>query len=593
VRKLLRIDMGNLTSEFSEVPDEYKRLGGRGLTSTLISREAAPLCHPLGPNNKLVIAPGILTGTKSPCTARISVGAKSPLTGGIKESNCGGVVGQKMARLGLTAIVLQGMPRDKRLHLLHLTKEGIRFHDAEDMRGWGNYRVAAHLQDKFGTQVGVISLGPAGEMLLSAATVAMTDKDGRPARHAARGGIGAVMGARGVKAIVIDDAGAPKVLPAVNQTSFNAAAKSFAKTIHQRPRRKGLTAYGTARLIAFANEVNSLPTRNFSTGQFEGVERISGEALAERIDGRGGERGHACYPGCVVRCSNVYRDKERKYLTSALEYETIGMFGSNCGIDDLDVIATLDRLCDDYGLDTIEMGGAIGVAMDGGVLPFGDGARAVELLHEAGKGTPLGRILASGVAVTGKVFGLWRVPAIKNQGMPAWDPRTAMGTGLTIMTSPQGADHNAGRIPGIKEFDFFRPGSIAPLSLGMQLRVCVMDTVGLCMFADGTPESSEWLSKMLSAFYGEEIGVQDLLRLGKEIFDTERDFNLAAGITRAEDRLPEFMRIEPLPPTNSAFTVTEKEINEVFYSPTQQALEAVKGDEYYKIFRKKSEDHRF
>ena len=220
VKRVLRVDMVNLTSELTEVPREYVRLGGRGLTSRLISREVDPLCHPLGPNNKLVIAPGILTGTKSPCTARISIGAKSPLTGGIKESNCGGVVGQQLARLGLAAIILQGMPREKKIYLLHLTKEGIRFHDADHMRGWENYRVAVHLQEQYGAHVGVISLGPAGEMLMSASTIAMTDKNGRPARHAARGGIGAVMGARGVKAIVVDDTGAPKVVHEVFFTAF-------------------------------------------------------------------------------------------------------------------------------------------------------------------------------------------------------------------------------------------------------------------------------------------------------------------------------------------------------------------------------------
>jgi len=570
---MVRVNMGNVVWEMADVPKEYERLGGRGLTSTFVAREVNPLCHPLGANNKLVIAPGILTGTTAPCTVRISVGAKSPLTGGIKESNCSGIAGQKLARLGLAAVVLEGKPKTENLHVIHISKEGVTIHCMDELKGKGNYEVAAALKKKYGNHVGVVSIGPAGEMLMSAATIAMTDQDGLPVRQAARGGMGAVMGSKGVKAIVIDDTGAPRTVSAASGEAFKKTVKGFATAIAQRPRvKEGLAKYGTARLIAFANEVNALPTRNFSSGQFEGVGRISGEALADIIDARGGKRGHACYPGCVVRCSNVYMDKEGKYLTAALEYETIGMLGSNCGIDDLDIIATLDHLCDDYGLDTIELGGSIGVAMEAGVLSFSDGSRAIELLHEIGKGTPLGRILGNGVAITGKVFGVTRVPAIKRQGMPAWDPRTAMATGLTVMTSPQGADHTAGRVPGIREFDFFKPGTTAPLSLGMQLRVCVMDTVGLCMFADGTPESTEWLVKLLSAFYNQEVSSDDLVELGKRIFETERNFNLAAGISRVEDRLPEFMTMEPLPPTKSLFTVTQDEIDETFSSLKYQKI---------------------
>lgn len=565
MKRLLRIDMTYLKCKLSELPQDYRKLGGRGLTSTLISNEVEPLCHPLGNNNKLVIAPGILTGTACPNVPRTSVGGKSPLTGGIKESNCGGTSGQKLARLGIGAIVIEGKPKDEGLHLIHISKDATKIKDAEELRGKGNYELSSILRNKYGDHVGLISIGQAGEMLLSGSSIAMVDHEGTPARQAARGGMGALMGSKGIKAIVIDDKNAPKTVAPANSTAFKEAVKNFTQIVSNRPRVKNrLPIYGTAGLLAFANEVNALPTRNFSTGQFEGIEKISGERLGEIIDERGGERGHACYKGCIVRCSNVVMDKEGKYLTASLEFETLGMLGSNCGIDDLDAIATMDRLCDDYGLDTIEMGGAIGVAMEAGIIPFGDSKNAIKLLKEVGQGTPLGRILGSGVQVTGKVFGVTRVPVVKGQGMPAWDPRTAMGTGLTVMTSPQGADHTAGRVPGIREFDFFEPGAVAPLSLGMQIRVCVMDTVGLCMFSDGTPETTELLASLLSAFYDEDISSEDLLNLGRKVFETERNFNRSAGISELEDRLPEFMKKEPLPPTESLFTVTQQEIDDTF-----------------------------
>ncbi len=567
MRKMLRVDMKSRKCELVDIPNKYRRLGGRGLTSTIVSEEVPALCHPLGSHSKLVIAPGILAGTISPCSQRVSVGGKSPLTGGVKEANCGGTSGQKMGRLGIAAMVLENRPDPGQLHILHISKDRIELERADELRGIGNYETAAKMREKYGTQVGIISIGQAGEMLLSGATVATTDKDGVPARHAARGGMGAVMGSKRIKAIVIDDTGTPKVAMPADQEAFRETVKDFSRVILARPRVKHrLSIYGTAGLLSFVNEVNSLPTRNFSSGQFEGVEKIGGDALVKNIDDRGGKRGHGCYAGCIIRCSNEYMDKEGRHLTSSLEYETLGMLGANCGIDDIDTIATMDRFCDDYGVDTIEFGGALGVAMEGGVLPFGDGKKALEILHEVGKGTPLGRILGSGVAITGKVFGVTRVPVIKGQGLPAWDPRTALATGVTFITSPQGADHTAGRLQGIMEFDRLVPGTIASLARDMQIRACSYDSVGLCHFADGTPESAEWLAKLLSAFYGEELNTEYIMELGKTILETEKKFNLTAGISNAEDHLPEFMLDEPLLPSRSSFTVSQEEIEEAFAS---------------------------
>jgi aldehyde:ferredoxin oxidoreductase len=527
--------------------------------------EVRPACDPWGRENKLIVASGWLGDTAVTTAGRCSVGGKSPLTGGIKEANSGGISGQKMGRLGLAAIILEGKPASDRLHLIHISGNGARLEDASDLKGKGNYEISEILRKRYGSHVGVISIGPAGEMLLSGATVAFTDQDGIPCRHAARGGPGAVMGAKHVKAIVVDDAGVPKTVSGARPDAFKKVVQEFIAVIKERPRVKNrLPIYGTAGLIGFTNEVNSLPTRNYSTGQFEPVERIAGEHVVELIDARGGQRGHACYAGCIIRCSNVFMDREGKHLTSSLEYETLGMLGSNCGIDDVDTIATLDRLCDDYGLDTIETGAAIGIAMEAGVLAFGDGKRTLEILHEIGQGTVLGRVLGNGAVLTGRVFGVTRVPAIKGQAIPAWDPRTAWATGVTFITSPQGADHTAGRLQGVLEFDRFQPGTIAPLSRDMQIRVCVQDSVGLCQFADGTPDSAEWLAKILSAFHGEEWTVERILEWGRDIFRMERAFYLAAGISEAEDRLPEFMLEEPLPPTRSLFSVPQEEIDNAF-----------------------------
>ncbi len=562
--KLCRIHMSQRTCDFTPIPAELGRLGGRGLCSTLIAREVRPTCDPLGNENKLVIAPGILAGTISPCSQRLSVGAKSPLTGGIKEANAGGPFGQKMGRLGLAAIVVEGQADPEHLYIAHISHTGARLEPADHLKGAGNYTVTRTLRDTYGDQVGIVAIGPAGEMRLAAASVAVADQDGVPARHAARGGLGAVLGSKQLKAIVIDDTGAPRTAAAAAPEAFNKIVKDFVDIIKERPRVKHrLHRFGTAGLLLAVNELNSLPTRNFSKGQTEMAEKIAGEAVAELIKARGGQTGHSCYRGCIIRCSNVFNDRDGNHLTSSFEYETLALLGSNCEIYDVDAIAKMDRLCDDIGIDTIETGGAIGVAMQAGVLPFGDHARTIEIIEEIGRGTPLGRVIGNGTAVTGKVFGADRVPVIKRQCLPGWDPRTAVATGVTFITSPQGADHTAGRLQGIMEFELLDRGNIAELSRDMQMRSCFYDTVGLCHFADGTPESIAWQAKLLTAFYGSPFTEGDAMKLGEAILRTELGFNTAAGISDAEDRLPDFMLKEPLPPGVS-FPLSAEEIRAAF-----------------------------
>ena len=254
------------------------------------------------------------------------------------------------------------------------------------------------------------------------------------------------MGAKGVKAIVLDDDGMKMRSPA-DPEKFKAANKAFAGGLRKHPvTGEGLPAYGTNVLTNVINEAGAYPTRNFSTGQFEGASKISGETQAELENARGGEGSatHGCHRGCVIRCSGTFNDKNGRFLTKQVEYETVWAHGGNCGIDDMDAIAQIDRLDDDYGVDTIEMGATIAVAMEAGVAEFGDAQAAINLVKEVGKGTPLGRILGSGAAVTGKAYGIERVPVVKGQAMPAYDPRAIQGIGVTYATTTMGADHTAG-----------------------------------------------------------------------------------------------------------------------------------------------------
>ncbi len=562
--KIIRVNLTQQTILSEPVPDKYFMLGGRGLTSQIVFDEVDPTCDALGKNNKLVIAPGLLTGTLAPSSSRLSLGAKSPLTGGIKESNAGGTVARKLANLEIKAIILEGIPADRSWYLLKITNTEATILPAGDIAGLGNYDTVASLQALYGPKVGIISIGPGGERKMSAASVAVTDPEGRPCRHCGRGGLGAVMGSKGIKAVVIDDNGVDgQLFTVADRKAFNEVARTWAKAMVQA--KAGLTNFGTAALVNPVSAAGGLPTRNYRTGTFEGSDKINGTALAETTKSRGGRTGHACSPGCVIRCSNIYHDAEGKYLTAGLEFETIVLMGSNLGIDSLDVIAALDRRCDDYGLDTMEMGNAIGVAMEAGIAPFGDRKAALRLLDEAGEGTVLGRVLGQGSTVTGKVFGVTRVAAVKGQGMAGYDPRALKGTGVTYATSPMGADHTAGNLlPGRAGVDCSSPDGQIKASRDLQIMSAVIDNMGLCLFVGPLPPEMEIISRLLTSALGRPFSIEDVLEIGKGILRTELAFNRAAGLHSASDRLPEFFSMEKLSPKGLVFDVSDKDIKQMY-----------------------------
>lgn len=571
---IYRVNMSDLSVRVERVPERMRRLGGRGLTSTLISEEVPPTCHPLSAENKLVFAPGILTGTGAPCAGRLSAGAKSPLTGTIKESNSGGTAAIALAMLGIQALVIEGRPADKRLYRLVVTSSGIEIEEADPLAGMGNYDVVAQQIERFGDRVSCISIGPPGEMLCAAASIAVTDVERRPTRHCGRGGLGAVMGSKGIKVIIVDPAGGDRVEPA-DRTAFTAAVRKFASALSSHPLTgETLPTYGTNALAHVINEAGAYPTRNFCTGQFEGTEAISGERQHDLIVQRDGKLAHACHRGCTIKCSRIYHDEDGRYLTKGPEYETVWAHGANCGIDDLDAIARMDRLDDDLGLDTIETGATIAVAMEAGVLPFGDAAGAIQLLEEVRLGTPLGRLVASGAETLGRTYGVSRIPTVKGQSMPAYDPRAIKGIGVTYATATQGADHTAGY--AIAQNVLGVGGKIDPLSAtgqiensrNLQIATAAIDSAGMCLFVAfavlDDPNAAAGLCELIGAHFGLEFQGDDLVSLGKQVLLRERDFNARAGFTASDDRLPDFFRTEKLPPHDATFDVPDEELDRVF-----------------------------
>lgn len=567
--KLLRINTKEKTFGFNDVPDTYAGLGGRALTSKMILDEVPATCHPLGKFNKLVFAPGILSGSPAADSGRLSAGSKSPLTGGIKESNAGGLVSQKLARLGISALVLEDKPASDGYSLIVINTDGIKILPADDLVGKGNYAVMEQLWKTYGRNVGVLSIGQAGEQCLKGASINQADMNGKPGRAHGRGGLGAVMGSKKIKAIVVDDNGAQRV-HIQDPEAFKTANKRWVEMLKAHAvTGAGLPAFGTAVLVNLINEAGALPTKNFRTGRFDHAQDISGETMADLIEKRGGITTEACHPGCVIKCSNVYHDKAGKYLTAGFEYETIWAFGANTMIKTLDDIAMMDRLCDDFGLDTIEMGATIGVAMEGGMIPWGDAKAAIDLLSKVGAYAPEGKIIGNGAAFTGEALGVDRVLVVKRQALPAYDPRSCKGVGVTFATTPMGADHTAGY--GVTANILSVGGTVDPLgkegnielSQGLQIATAAIDAAGLCLFVafavldneDGLPT----IVQMINAQHGLSLTPDDVIALGKSILNNELEFNRRAGFTKVDDQLPE-MFLESFPPHNTTWDFTTDEL---------------------------------
>ncbi|MBW1931093.1 MAG: aldehyde ferredoxin oxidoreductase [Deltaproteobacteria bacterium] len=562
MKKIVRIDMSSLNVSEEKIADDLRFLGGRGLTARIILNEVDPRAHALSKDNKLILAPGLFSSTTIPCTSRLSVGGKSPLTGGIKESNVGGPVSQKLARLGIGAIVIQGQPKSGSYYIINVTSSGrVDLEAAKDIQGKGNYETVQELFKMYGEGVSILSIGPAGEMLLPTATVAATDRDGFPSRHAGRGGMGAVMGSKGIKAIVIEGRTNDEKTEPVDKNLLKDCIKEFSEMVLKL--NKAYKQYGTTSLVNFINRSQGLPTRNFSRGTFDGAEKISGERITEIIKERGGKTAHSCYHGCIIKCSHVFNDKEGNHITSKLEYETVGMLGANLEIDDVDTIAKMDRLSSDIGIDTIEVGATVGVLMETGYVPFGDGQEVISLLGEIKNGTPLGRLIGSGCEIVGKAFGCRRVPVVKGQALPCYDPRALQGMGVTFATSPMGADHTAGPVlPGMGKLDAKRPEGQVEFSKKVQTYCAILDNFGLCLFVSPSPKTMGFITKAIKALYGETISENELFEIGKEILRMEFKFNEGAGLKGVDD-LPLFFRQEPLPEVGSSFGVKSEELRSI------------------------------
>ena len=573
--KIYRLNLNDMSYKIEEIPENWAGLGGRGLTSTIVAQEVDPECHPLGPNNKMVFAPGLLSGTTAANSGRNSLGAKSPLTSGIKESNVGGTIAGIMAKLGVKALIIEGIPEDdSTFYHIHVTKEHIEINAVPELVGKDNFEVLDAMMEKYSKKVAVMSIGRPGEMKMLVSNISVKDPKGKFRSHG-RGGLGAVMGSKKIKCITVD-AQNYKEIDYADAAKFKQASKVFTKALQENPiSGEGLPAFGTNVLVNIINEAGALPSRNFRSGNSENAEAICGETMADNINARGGSTTHGCHAGCVIQCSQTYNDEDGKYLASGFEYEMIWAFGANLGISDLDLIAKIDGLMDDLGIDAIEMGCTLALGVDAGIIKYGDGEEAYRLIKdELANGTPLGRVIGSGTGNLGKLYGQVRVPVVKNQAIPAYEPRAIKGQGVTYATTPMGADHTAGYAVATNilnsggYIDPLKKEGQIELSRNLQIASAAIDSTGMCIFvafpALDDPACLPALIDMLNARFGINLTADDVTNLGKTILKTERAFNIKAGLTSADDRLPEFMKYEPLPPHNVVWDFTNEELDSLW-----------------------------
>lgn len=562
IRKYLHIHLNDQSIKEEAFEGEKIALAGRYFIAKTLFEQGVAKVDPLSPDNPLIFSAGPFAGSNWSNANRTSVGCKSPLTGGIKEANGGGSFSLALGQLEICGFTLHNASSE--WVIIHIQKGGtISFDDAGPYMGKGNFECARMLHEKYGNKVSLGICGPVGEYQGLLAGIAFSDTDRRPSRLSARGGVGAVMGSKKVKAIVVDMDKMPafhdrkKVIKAIREYGDKIKTDEFVDNYRQN---------GTASMADFTNHVGGLPVNNFSSGRLVDTDvepmKMGGAYIREQNLERGGQIAHACMPGCMIECSNVYADENGNEITSPVEYETLGLLGTNCGIKDPDELARLNNVANDLGVDSIETGATIGVLMEVGLAEFGDVEFIKTALEELHKGTENGRIWAQGTARVGEHYGIKRIPVIKKQAISAYDPRVIEVTGISMMVTAQGADHTTGNVPTYdcrgKEVD-----ELVDMSMKTQIAFAASDSLGLCVFGRTVTNTNvELITNAINDALGTSLETSFFEKLGRDTLHYEDKFNKQAGFTQEDDELPDFFYNEPLAPSNKAARFHSKEVNQ-------------------------------
>lgn len=544
--KLIRVNLSNkqITIEKLNMDDAKLYLGGRGLGSKILCDEIDPKIDPLSPENKLIFMTGPMTGTFAASAGRFNVVAKAPLTGTIGASNSGGHFGPELKFAGYDGIIFEGKS-DKPVYL-HINDDIIEIKDAQHLWGKDVFETTDLLVQENEEDAKVACIGPAGEKLVLFATV-MNDKD----RAAGRSGLGAVMGSKNLKAVVVKGSNGIEV---ANTEEFKKAAFDARNKLKNHPvTGQGLAAYGTQVLMNILNEAHSLPTNNWQTSWFEDADKISGEYLTENYL----VRNKACF-ACNMGCGRVVKIPDGKYkgIVAGPEYEAGWSFGADCGINDMNAIDKANHICNLLGFDPITMGATIACAMEmyekgiitkdelGEELKFGDIESMIKWTERTGYREGFGNIMAEGSYRMAAKYGHPELSmSVKKQEMPAYDGRAIQGMALEYATSNRGGCHVRGYLTSpeilgipVKTDPLLTEGKAALLKTFQDLTAMV-DSSDICLFTTfgiGLPE----IASMLRGATGLELSDEEILQIGERIWNLEKLFNIEAGFTREDDTLP-------------------------------------------------------
>jgi len=551
--KFLRVnlDTGQIDHENLDMEPAMKFIGGRGLASYYLAQEVDPEVDPFDSANKIIFATGPLTGSQAPTGGRYMVVTKSPLSGTIASSNSGGFWGAELKRAGYDFIIVEGKS-DKPCYL-YINDDTVEIKDAKQY--WGKLvseTTDLLVQETADPKARVLAIGPAGEKLALLACV-INDKY----RAAGRSGVGAVMGSKNLKAIVVRGTG--KLKPAREDDTKKVLTNIRKKIRENDVTSKGLPTYGTSVLVNLINQSGIYPTNNFQESYFETADKTSGETLAEKYL----VRNMACFQ-CPIACGRY--SKVDDIEGEGPEYETVWAYGASCGVDDLAAIIKANKLCNEYGLDTISSGATIACAMemyekgiigsdeiDGPALKFGCGEAIVEWTHKMGKGEGFGAKMAHGSYRLGEEYGVPELSmSVKKLELPAYDPRGVQGHGLQYATSNRGGCHVRGYMIAPEIVGL--PEKLDPLSIEgkavwvkiFQDLTAVIDSLGLCLFTSFALGADDY-TDMFNAIVGQDWTKEQLLKAGDRIWNIERMFNLKAGIDPEQDTLPRRLLTEPIP----------------------------------------------
>ncbi|MBM4424608.1 MAG: aldehyde ferredoxin oxidoreductase family protein [Chloroflexi bacterium] len=562
--KILDIDLTNHAIRTLPLDAEKARLflGGRGLGARLLWDLVGPQVDPLSESNVLIFAAGPLTASGAQTSNRFTVSTKSPLTGTVLDANSGGWWGMQFKRTGYDVLIVRG--KASQPTQIQITPDGVKIEDASLL--WGktvSETTAALGQDN--NRRNVLCIGPAGENL---SRISAIMNDGT--RSLARGGPGAVMGNKNLKAITVvgSDKNAPE-----DRDLFRFMLYETGKLIKASPlTSQALPEFGTAAVMNVVNTIGALPTRNFQASQFENAERVSGEQLTDDLL----VRNQACW-ACPIACTRVTRTEKAE--GEGPEYESTWAFGPQCGIDRLDVIAEANYLCNDLGLDTISAGSTIGCAMEmaergliDSPLRFGRADLLHDTLRDIAYRRGLGDELAEGSYRFAAAHGAPELSmSAKRLELPAYDPRGMQGQGLLYATSNRGGCHMRGNMLGPEVLalprliDRFATQGKAGIVAIHQHSAAAIDSLLLCKFTN-LAVAEEYFARLLTAVTGQSYKADDLMRIGERVWNLERLYNLREGFTRADDTLPPRLLNEPSPAGPSAgFTVRLEPMLEEYY----------------------------